>query len=82
MKPISLLALALVTLFVISPQSIAQSSGRRLQSPNNRNRNIATIVRELKNHEPPAPAQPVTPAGPKAESEIDTVLEGEVASVA
>jgi len=47
MKPISLLALALVTLFVISPQSIAQSSGRRLQSPNNRNRNIATIVREI-----------------------------------
>jgi hypothetical protein len=47
MKPISLLALALVILFVISPQSIAQSSGRRLQSPNSRNRNIANIVREI-----------------------------------
>src|SRR6476659_7642104 len=47
MKPISLLALALVILFVISPQSIAQSSGRRMQSPNSRNRNIANIVREI-----------------------------------
>src|SRR6478609_330242 len=47
MKPISLLALALVILFVSSPQSIAQSSGRRLQSPNGRNRNIANIVREI-----------------------------------
>ncbi len=47
MKPISLLALALVILFVISPQSIAQSSGRRMQSPNSRNRNIASIVREI-----------------------------------
>ena len=47
MKPISLLALALVILFVISPQSIAQSSGRRMQIPNSRNRNIASIVREI-----------------------------------
>jgi len=47
MKPISLLALALVILFVVSPQSIAQSSSRRLPSPGSRNRNIANIVREI-----------------------------------
>jgi hypothetical protein len=47
MKLISLLALALVFFFVSSPQSIAQSSSRRSQSPNSRNRNIANIVREI-----------------------------------
>jgi Peptidase family M28 len=47
MKLISLLALALIFFFVSSPQSIAQSSSRRSQSTNSRNRNIANIVREI-----------------------------------
>jgi hypothetical protein len=47
MKLISLLALALVALLSLPNQSIAQTSTRRLQTPNSRNRTIANIVREI-----------------------------------
>ena len=47
MKLISLLALALVALVSIPNQLVAQTSTRRLQNPNARNRNIANIVREI-----------------------------------
>jgi len=47
MKPISLLALALVALLFVSNQLTAQTSGRRLQNPASRNRTIASIVREI-----------------------------------
>ena len=47
MKPISLLALALVALLVVSNQLTAQTSGRRPQNPVSRNRTIAGIVREI-----------------------------------
>src|SRR5215470_14279488 len=47
MKPISLLALALVALLSIPNQSVGQTSAGRLQNPTARNRNIASIVREI-----------------------------------
>jgi Peptidase family M28 len=47
MKPISLLALALVTLLAAPNQLDAQAPQRRLQNPKGRNRVIANIVREI-----------------------------------
>ncbi len=47
MKPISLLALALLAVFFVSNQLIAQTTGRRLSNPAARNRTITNIVREI-----------------------------------
>jgi Zn-dependent M28 family amino/carboxypeptidase len=47
MKPITLLALALVSVCFVSNQLSAQSTGRRLPNPAARNRAITNIVREI-----------------------------------
>lgn len=47
MKPISLLALALVTLLAAPNPLDAKATQRRLQNPKGRNREIANIVREI-----------------------------------
>jgi hypothetical protein len=47
MKPTSLLALALLAVFFLSNQLVAQTTGRKLANPAARNRTITSVVREI-----------------------------------